>query len=165
MDVFKVDWQSVFLPDIGLLESFIRGTLVYFFVFLVMRSTLRRTAGELTMIDFIFVLLVAIGASDSMIGSSVSAANGFVTILTIVGWNYLLNTLSWHIPLIERWTSPPPLQIVKNGQMNRRNMRREFITQQELMSKLREEGYQDISEVKSAYLEGDGNISVVPNDA
>lgn len=161
MEIYNVDWQSVLTPDIGLLESFIRGTLLYFFVFIIMRSTLRRTAGELTMLDFIFVLLVANGAADSMIGGAISVTNGFVTILTVVAWNYLLNTFAWHVPLIERWTTPPPLQIVKEGKMLHKNMRREFITQQELHSQLREEGIQDISAVKAAYIEGDGNISVI----
>jgi uncharacterized membrane protein YcaP (DUF421 family) len=157
-------WDHLMTPDIPVLESFLRGTVLYFAVLIIMRTTLRRTAGELTMLDFIFVLLVANGASDSMVGGSVSVSNGLVIILTVVAWNYALNTVAWYIPWFQQFTSPPPLQIVRNGKMLVRNMRKEFITKDELMSQLREDGVEDIARVKAAYIEGDGNISVIPYD-
>ena len=160
--VLGLDWDAVLRPDISILESFVRATALYFFVFIVMRSTLRRTAGELSMLDFIFVLLVANGAADAMVGGSISATNGAVLILTVVGWNYVLNTLSWHLPVLERFTSPPPLQVIREGKFLHRNMRKEFITKEELLGQLREEGLEDVGRVKAAYLEGDGNISVIP---
>ena len=38
-------------------------------------------------------------------------------------------------------------------------MRRELMTKDELMSHLRENGIENINEVKKAFVEGDGNIS------
>ena len=164
MELTGVDWRAIIEPDIPILESVVRGTILYFFVFTLMRGTLRRTAGELSMIDFIFVLLVANGAADSMTGGAVSITSGIVIILTIVAWNYLLNSLSWYIPALQRWTTPPPLQVIDNGKLLRRNMRKEFLTEDELMAQLREEGIEDVSSVKAAHIEGDGNISVITND-
>jgi uncharacterized membrane protein YcaP (DUF421 family) len=43
-------------------------------------------------------------------------------------------------------------------------MRREFITLEELREKLREQGIERLADVKAAYLEGDGQISVIRND-
>lgn len=45
--------------------------------------------------------------------------------------------------------------------MLRRNMRREFITEDELLSEVRLQGIADIAAVKAAYMEGDGRISVI----
>jgi uncharacterized membrane protein YcaP (DUF421 family) len=45
----------------------------------------------------------------------------------------------------------------------RRNLRREFITMDELHEKLREQGIETLADVKAAYLEGDGQISVIRN--
>lgn len=164
MEFLGVDWQPVMAPDLSLVESFVRGTVIYFAVFMIMRGTLRRTAGELTMLDFIFVLLVANGAADSMVGGSISIANGLALILTIVFWNYALNTLSWYLPALQRWTMPPPLQVVRDGNLIRRNMRKEFLTEDELMAKLREDGIEHVSDVKAAYIEGDGNVSIIPHE-
>jgi uncharacterized membrane protein YcaP (DUF421 family) len=44
--------------------------------------------------------------------------------------------------------------------MQRQNMRREFITAEELMAQLREQG-ERVEDVKKCYLEGDGRFSIV----
>ena len=165
MERFTFDWTSVISPDISIFESIVRGSALYFFVFGIMRGTLRRTAGELSMLDFIFVLLVANSAANAITGGSESIANSVVLILTIVFWNYALNTLSWYVPALQRWTTPPPLQVIREGKMVPRNMRKEFLTEDELMAKLREEGIEDLGAVKAAYVEGDGNVSVIPYES
>ena len=65
---------------------------------------------------------------------------------------------------MQRLTAPPPLPVIRNGQMILRNMRKEFLTKDELMAQLREEGIEDISKVKAAHIEGDGNVSVITFD-
>jgi uncharacterized membrane protein YcaP (DUF421 family) len=45
--------------------------------------------------------------------------------------------------------------------MLRRNMRKEMITKEELMSQLRLQGVEDISEVKESYLEPGGSVSII----
>jgi uncharacterized membrane protein YcaP (DUF421 family) len=59
---------------------------------------------------------------------------------------------------------PPPLKLVENGRMLRRNMRKEFITEDELVSQLRTHGVEDVSHVKVARLEPDGELSVIVRD-
>jgi uncharacterized membrane protein YcaP (DUF421 family) len=116
------------------------------------------------MLDFIFVLLVANGAADAMTGGATSIVAGVVTVVTVVAWNYLLNSLSYYVPLVEKLVSPPPLQVVRNGKLIRPNMRKEFLSEQELMGQLREQGVEDLEKVKAAHIEGDGNISVITFD-
>jgi uncharacterized membrane protein YcaP (DUF421 family) len=49
--------------------------------------------------------------------------------------------------------------------MMRRNMKRELITEEELMSQLRQQGVGDLSEVEQACVEGDGHISVIKRES
>lgn len=42
-----------------------------------------------------------------------------------------------------------------------RNLRREFLTVDELLGKLRAEGVEDVREVRKAYLESGGEFSVI----
>ena len=165
MEFFGSDWESVFVTDVPIFELIVRGTVLYFVVFIILRSTLRRSAGELSMLDFIFVLLVANGAADAMTGGATSIPAGVITVATVVAWNYILNSIAYYVPFVERLLSPPPLLIVRDGKMVRKNMRKEFLTEQELMGQLREQGIEDLGGVKSAHLEGDGNISVIPKSA
>ena len=54
--------------------------------------------------------------------------------------------------------------LIENGKMLPRNMRKEMITTEELNSQLREQGIEHSSEVKKAYIEGDGTISIIRKD-
>ncbi len=51
--------------------------------------------------------------------------------------------------------------LVKDRRMIRRNMRQELISEEELISLLREQGVENVKEVKKCYLESDGHISVI----
>ena len=55
----------------------------------------------------------------------------------------------------------PPLLIIKNGAVIKDNLRKELLSTDELMSKLREKGLTDLSQVKEAYMESDGQISII----
>ncbi|MGF9763171.1 YetF domain-containing protein [Microvirga sp. 0TCS3.31] len=160
MEFLPEDWLSILSFDTPLLELVARGSVLYFGILVMTRLMPRRTGGELAMMDLIFVLLIAEAAAHAM-GEYTSVADGIVMVATFMGWNYLINALSYRVPFIERLVSSPPLQVIKDGKLLRRNMRREFLTEEELMSHLREEGIGDVKEVKSAHIEGDGKISVI----
>ena len=164
MATTPVNWGKVFAPDMPILELVVRGSIMYLVVFALLRGVMRRSAGELAIFDLVFVLLVAIGAESAMIGDQQSIASGVVLIATLVGWNYLLNVLSYHVPLVERLITPPPLQVIRNGKLLRHNMRRQYLTDQELEGHLRTKGIADVARVKAAYIEGDGSISVIEFD-
>ena len=88
-----------------------------------------------------------------------------VLVLTIVFWDLLINWLSYRFKPIERLLAPAPLTLIENGRMNRRNMRKELITEEELRSQMRQQGVNEFEEVKRACLEATGEISVVKIDA
>ena len=46
-----------------------------------------------------------------------------------------------------------------------RHLQRELITEDELMSKLRQQGVEFLAEVKFAYMEADGSISIITSDS
>jgi uncharacterized membrane protein YcaP (DUF421 family) len=53
------------------------------------------------------------------------------------------------------------LPLVKDGRVLQRNLRQELITEEELMSELRQQGVDNVAEVKRCYLEGDSHFSVI----
>ena len=94
-----------------------------------------------------------------------SITEGIVLVMTIVFWDYFVDWLGYRFPSIQRLIRPAPLPLVENGRVNRRNMRQEMITDDELMGQLREQGVESIAEVKKCYLEGDGHISVIKRNS
>ena len=159
-----IDWSSVLLPETPILEIFVRGTLTYLGLFVILRSILKREPGAVGVTDILVIVLIADAAQNAMADDYVSITDGLLLVATIVLWSLALDWLGYHIPLIGRFVHPPPLELVREGVENRRNMGRELITHEELMTQLRAHGIDELSEVRRAYMEGNGQITVLRAD-
>lgn len=146
------------------LEIFIRGTAIYWFLFAIFRLILRRDAGSLGVADILLLVLIADASQNAMAGEYHTVGDGVVLIATLVFWNLLTDWLCFRFPKMERILSAPTLCLIRDGKMIRRNMQRQLISTQELMSQLREQGVEDIAKVRRAYLESDGHISVLKRE-
>jgi uncharacterized membrane protein YcaP (DUF421 family) len=162
--LLSVDWARLLLPSTPLLEIFLRGSLVYLALFLMLRFVLKRESGTVGITDLLVVVLLADAAQNALADDYHAVPDGLLLVATIVFWAYTLNWLGYRFPGIGRLVHPPPLLLVENGELIKRNMRKEFITEDELYSMLRQQGVDDPRQVKQAHMEGDGKISVITMD-
>ncbi len=135
-----MDWKSIFSPDKPVFEIILRGSIMYISLFVMLRVILKRQTGTLGMTDLLLITLLADAAQNAMAGEYTSITDGIALVATIIFWNYLFDWLSFKSEWFGRLIEPPPLPLIKNGRMLRKNMRREFITEDELMMQLREQG-------------------------
>jgi len=156
---------GLFEIHVPVAELMLRGTLVYWLLFLIFRFVLRRDVGAVGIADILLLVIVADAAQNAMAGGYDTFSEGAILVLTIIGWNWLLDFLSYRFAIVRRFATPSRLTLIQRGVPQRRNMRREFITMEELNEKLREQGIEKMADVKAAYLEGDGQISVIRNEA
>lgn len=159
--LFGADWHKMFAPDTPLLEIFIRGTVVYLALFALLRFVVKREVGTVGIADLLVIVVIADAAQNAMAGEYTSVTDGVLLIGTIVGWNLALDGLAYRFPTMRRIIEPRPLELVRHGRMNRRNMRRALITEDELMSQLRLQGVDDVADVARSCMESDGRISVI----
>ncbi|HEX6608996.1 MAG TPA: YetF domain-containing protein [Chloroflexia bacterium] len=160
--IFDIDWRRLFVPELPILEILIRGTVIYLGIFILLRLVLKRETGTLGITDLLVVVFLADAAQNAMAGDYHSITEGLILVGTIVFWSYALSWLGYRFPRVQRFINPPPLLLVKEGRMIPRNLRQELLTSDELMSQLRQQGVRDLAEVKEAFMEGDGRISVIP---
>jgi uncharacterized membrane protein YcaP (DUF421 family) len=151
----------MFVPNIPIAEMVLRGSIVYLALFIMIRVVRKRQSSQVGLTDLLVLVLIADAAQNAMSSDYVSITDGLVLVATIILWSYLLDWLGYMFPRVGRFIHPRPLPIVEKGRMLRQNMRREQITEEELMTQLREQGVEDVSEVKAAYMEGDGQVSVI----
>lgn len=156
----SLDLQELFQLESSVLALMLRGTILYLGILLLIRYLPHRTGGEIGTMDLVFILLLMEGAAHAL-GDYTSLTEGFIVIGTLGVWNYLINVLSYHFPFVEKLISPPPVQVIRNGKMLKRPMRREYLTEEELVEHLRIQGIEDISKIKKAFIESDGSISVL----
>ena len=147
--------------DTPLLEIFVRGTVMYLALFLVLRLVLKREAGAIGITDLLVVVLIADAAQNGLADDYSSIPDGLVLVGTIVFWSWGLDWLGFRFPLFQRLVHPAPLPLIRDGRLLRRNLEKEPITEGELMSQLRLQGVEKLEDVSAAYMEGDGRISVI----
>ena len=157
----SLDWGQIFGLSVSPIELVIRGSAMYLFLFVVFRVVIRRRVGAVGMADILVLVIIADAAQNGMSGEYKSVTDGAILVATIVAWDYLIDWLNYHVPALRNWLEAPPLLLIRDGRVLRRNLRHEFVTEDELMSKLREKGVTDISEVREAFMESDGEVSVI----
>ena len=159
-----VDWETVFVPSAPLLETFVRGTVVYLALFTLLRVVLKRQSSGVGVTDVLVIVLIADAAQNAMAGEYKSVPDGVLLVATIIFWSYALDWLSFRFAWVERLVTPPPLELVRNGVLLRTNMRQELITPGDLMAQLRQQGIDELGKVKCARMEADGRVSVIRRD-
>lgn len=159
------DLSALLALSMNPLELFVRGTLMYWFLFLLFRFVLRRDVGSIAVADVLLLVLIADASQNAMAGGYETVSDGVVLVATIAGWNWLFDWAAFRVGWVRRFLEAKPLQLVIDGKLQRRNLRKEMISQEELMAALREQGVDALEKVKLATMESDGEISVVKNDA
>lgn len=158
---FDINWASIFQPTLSLAEIFLRGTLVYFALFLILRLIVRRQSGSFGPADLLVIVLIADAAQNAMGKEYSSVTEGVILVLTIVGWEYLLDWLAWRFPRLRPVLKVPPLKLVENGKILEQNLRSEMLSEAEILAGLREKGARQLDDVEAAYLNASGEIAVV----
>ena len=157
----SIDWAGLFEFTVSPLELFVRGTIIYWFLFLVFRLVLHRDVGAIGIADVLLLVLVADAAQNAMAAEYRSVTDGLILVSTIIGWNVVIDWLAYRFPLVRRLAQPPALLLVRDGAILRGNLRRELMTVDDLMAKLREHGVEHLGEVRAVRMEADGTISVI----
>lgn len=152
---------DIFQMQQSLPEAFLRSTAVYWCIYVLFRVAGRRNIGSLGFADIIVVLLVSEAVGNGLSGPSDTVSDGLVVAAGIIFWSFLVDRLAYFFPIVDKVLAPNRLLLISRGRLQLRNMRREFVTRDEIMEQLRIQNIDRLAEVKYAYLESNGEISVV----
>ncbi len=142
-----------------------KTSLVYLFILIGMRLLGTRELGRLNAYDFVLVVVIANAVQNAMVGGDNTLAGGLVAAITLLLMNRLLTGLLNRFPWLEKHIVGEPVVLVSEGRAQRERMRREGVTDDELMAALREHGVTGLGDVRLAVLEVDGDISIVPRES
>jgi uncharacterized membrane protein YcaP (DUF421 family) len=145
-------------------ELVARGTILYLGLILTLRYVLRRDVGSMSVADVMFIVIVADASQNALSGEYKSITEGLILVGTLVAWNVALDWLAYRSPAFRRFIEPPAVPLIKDGRVLRGNLRKEWITTEELQAKLRESGIDDVAQVRMAYLESSGELGVIRAD-
>jgi len=161
----SIAWRDLFGLSLPVSEIVIRGTAMYWLLFLLFRFVIPRDVGGIGISDILILVIIADASQNAMSGDYKTITDGALLIGVLVFWNMLFDRLSYYWPPFRRFSARATLCIVKDGKMLRRNMRREYLTEEELWAHLRKEGVTSLDEIDRVYLESDGEFSILKKKA
>ena len=151
--------ETLFAIHTSPLELMARGTLMYWFLFLVFRFALRRDSGGVGIADILFVVVVADASQNALSGSYASVSEGCILVGTLVAWNVAMDWAAVRWQPVRRFLEPRPVLLVRDGRILARNLRQEFLTPEDLEAQMRQHDIASLRDVRRAYMESDGRLS------
>jgi len=141
-----------------------KAGLMYATALLLLRVGERRTLAQWTLIDF--AAAIAVGA---IVGRTATAPNGSwvtgaVALGTIIAAHRIMSLLRFH-PLLNKLTDHRIRVLFADGSLRRGQLRLCGLTDNDVLSELRQRGILDLAEVRYLLYEAKGGLTVVRRDA
>jgi uncharacterized membrane protein YcaP (DUF421 family) len=139
-----------------------RGLLIYFFLILLLRATGKRQIGQMSPFDLVLLMVLSNAVQNSMVGGDNSVTAGLILAVTLVAANWIVGKITSSSKTMEKLIEGSPQVLFHNGKIYEKILSEDQITRQELIAAVHKAGYNDLEAVRTAILENDGTISVIP---
>jgi uncharacterized membrane protein YcaP (DUF421 family) len=144
----------------------VRAVAVYAFLMLLLRVMGKRTLAQVSVFDFVVLLIVSECTQQGMTGNDFSVTNAAILVTTLVFLQRGADWLSERSSRADRILNDMPVVIVENGKPKREWLERNQLSEDEILEEgRRSQGIERMDQVKYAVLERDGGISVIPQES
>lgn len=140
---------------------FFRTIILYLLIVAGIRLMGKRQVGELEPSELVLSFLIADLASVPMQDLGFPLHTGVIPILTLIAISSILSVLTLHSMFFRNILCGKPSIIIKNGEIDQKELKRNRLTLDEMLEELRTGGYTDLSAIQYAVLESNGMVSVL----
>lgn len=138
----------------------LRALLIFLYGLVLIRLGPRRIFGKNTVYDVLLAVILGSALSRALTGNApfvptLAAATALVVL------HALLGRLALGVPAVGRLVKGSETLLLRDGEIDRRALRRSNLTERDLMEALRLKGAASAEKVEAAYLERSGDISVI----
>jgi len=141
------------------MEIVVRAALLFAFVWIVMRAVGSKELSELS--AFQFVLLITIGdlIQQGVTQEDQSVTGAMLAVSVFALLSVLVSSVSLHWRGGRRLIAGIPVMIIRDGRLLAEALKVERLTEDTVMEAARQEGIQNLAEVRVGVLEPDGQFS------
>lgn len=148
--------------NVGAVQMALRTIIIYMCSLAIIRIGSKRFLSQASAFDVIVGIMLGSVMSRAINGS----APLFPTLLSglvLIGVHWLLAALAFHINWLGPFVKGNPVLLIKDGHVQQQGMRQAGLSDHDLAQALRmQNDHTDPAKIRLAYLERDGNISVIP---
>ncbi len=153
-------WHDIWVLQVPWWERILRAVVVYAFVVVALRLAGKRELGQLNSLDLVVLLFLSNILQNSIIGNDVSITGGVIGAATLLLVNYATIRVLFLFPAIDRVVEGDATVLIENGRLISQNLRKELLTEEELIVACHKQGLYSLDEVERAYLEPGGAITI-----
>ena len=153
--------MNILVPDVSVAEKLVRSVVVYLFLLVAFRLCGKRQLGQLSAFDLVVLLIISNVVQNAVIGNDNSLGGGLLGATTILLLNLLVAYVTFRFRRADRVIEHSPTVLVRHGRILRDNLRRERLGPRDLRAALRHHGVVSIRDIRYAFLEEDGHVSVI----
>lgn len=159
-------WRMVVgdAPPLFLLEIVFRTVVIYAYALLMIRWVGGRGIAQMSAIEFLLVVALGSAVGDPMFYAEVPILHCMVVITVVVIINKVLDIVQKRSRHVENVISGVSVTLAEGGVMRLDALDRVSLTREEFFLGLRKEGIVSLGEVRVAYLEPSGDITVFRAD-
>lgn len=157
------EWERMMLNELPLnfaFEVMFRSTIMFVVVLVALRATGKRGVKQLSIFETVIIIALGSAAGDPMFYEDVGLLPAFVVFTTVIflyrGVTWLTGKSKWFEKLVEGET----VCLIKEGRFSITEFKKESLAQDEFFSELRLKSIEHLGQVKNAYLEPSGEVSV-----
>jgi len=150
---------EMFVLGLPLVEKIGRTVIVYLFLVVGLRLAGKRELAQLNPLDFTVLLTLSNAVQNAIIGDDLTVTGGLISASTLLFVNYGMVRFVFEHPRFEHFAEGAPAVLIERGEIQRDRLRRELISQAELESAARRQGFASLAEVDQAVLEPGGTLS------
>jgi uncharacterized membrane protein YcaP (DUF421 family) len=156
-----IDWAHMWHPQRSPWETMLRAVIVYVFVHTAFRVVGRRALGRSSTYEIVLLFFVGVVMRQSVVGNDLSLTTAILGFSTLIAVDALVTRLTLAFPSLSRLIDGPVRELVRDGRPNEAEMKRAHVSIDQLHAALRERGSEHLPEVRSAYLERSGRITIL----
>ena len=141
------------------------GVLAYLALVFLLRVSGKRTLSKMNAFDLVVTVALGSTLATVLLSSSVALANGVLAFALLIGLQFAITWLSARSSAVGNFVKAEPTMLLHRGRFLRNTMKRERVTEAEILAALRGEGIVAVEEVEAVVLETDSSFSVVRSSA
>lgn len=145
------------------MDAIIRGAVVYLFLLALFRLTGQRSLAQITVFDFVLLLIISEASQQALIGNDNSMTHGALVVMTLVALNVALSLMKQRWPRVDKLLDDVPLVLVDDGRLLHKRMDKVRVGEDDILEAARAcQGLERLDQIKYAVLERNGEITIIP---
>ncbi len=144
---------------------FVRSTIIYLVLLIIMRLMGKRQIGEMQPIEFVVTLLIAELACIPMSDTSIPLLYGIAAILAVFILHQLMTVLEQTGSFCKFILSGKPSIVINKNGVDFKELKRNNLDVSDLIEAMRNMGYFSLDAVEYAIFESNGTLSAIEKDS